>query len=126
MTTDNRADVLALADDEIAAIGRDCGLDVLTEILNDDQWNNVEPKLLTFARAIAARALSRPVPEGWVAAVDAPREWEGKLAWVYHRITGEIKQNVVPPNYSRQPNHCAGVFFIPIQVPAAPAEREDR
>jgi hypothetical protein len=112
--------------EEVArAICRAAGND-WDEFTGPAHMEHAEAAIATRDKQIALRrALSRPVPEGWVAAEVAPREWEGKLAWEYHQWSGEIKQSVIPPNYSRRPNHCAGVFFIPIRVPAAPAQRED-
>ena len=41
-----------LTDDEIAKIGSGTRLRELPEMLDDDQWNNIEPALLEFAREI--------------------------------------------------------------------------
>ncbi len=48
-------DRVAMSDDEIAEIGNQSGIGrILTGMLDDDQWNNLEPILLRFARAILA------------------------------------------------------------------------
>lgn len=46
---------VAFSDDQIAEIGNQSGIGrILTRMLDDDQWNNFEPSLLKFARAILA------------------------------------------------------------------------
>lgn len=41
-----------LTDERIIEIGYQSGLGYIAEITDDDQWNNVEPKLFKFARTI--------------------------------------------------------------------------
>ena len=41
-----------MTDDEIARIGSTTRLRELPEMLDDDQWNNIEPALLEFARKL--------------------------------------------------------------------------
>jgi hypothetical protein len=47
-----------LTDEEIAKIGSETRLSELPEMLDDDQWNNIEPALLEFARKII-KAMNR-------------------------------------------------------------------
>jgi hypothetical protein len=52
-----------LSDEEIGRIGFDCGLKALTQMLDEDQWANIEPRLFKFARTLSSRLL----PPDWVA-----------------------------------------------------------
>lgn len=47
-----RAEPVALTNDEIGRIGFDCGLRLLTTMLDEDQWANIEPRLFKFARTL--------------------------------------------------------------------------
>jgi hypothetical protein len=49
-----------MSDAEIAEIGHQSGIGALTSMLDDDQWNNIEPRLLKFARAILAAQIDMP------------------------------------------------------------------
>lgn len=48
-----------MTDDEIAAIGSTTRLRELPDLLNDDDWNNIEPALLEFARKVASAERER-------------------------------------------------------------------
>lgn len=53
-----------ISDDEIGIIGAECGLGRLPQLLDDDQWNEIEPMLIKFARRLLAAAPQEVAPKG--------------------------------------------------------------
>lgn len=75
-----------LSDEEISAVGFSSGIWTLTRYLDDDQWNNIVPRLFAFARAaiaadraaVSARPAVQRVPDGdWL--------WCELMAWCKKR-----------------------------------------
>jgi hypothetical protein len=56
----------------------------------------------------------------WVKAEDVPKADEGKRAWKFTRWGQMVEMSWVPRDYSRDPRHCVGVWFMPIEQPAPP------
>lgn len=57
----------------------------------------------------------------WIEGPNVPESMEGKQAWKY--VDGahpRVTIDVVPCGFSRDPHHCGGVFFWPIEPPAPP------
>jgi hypothetical protein len=57
----------------------------------------------------------------WIKAVDVPEAWEGQQAWrwrEWEKATDPILTFI--PRYSREPLHCAGVWFMRQKTPPPP------
>jgi hypothetical protein len=106
MTTDNRADVLALAE-ELLALHQDA----TRPFGNPGKLDEFKRKCFT-AVPILARALSRPVPEGW-----------DKNRWSYTTLFNAIAAAVTHEHNAIGISVCK---FEEAMIAAAPAEREDR
>jgi hypothetical protein len=53
----------------------------------------------------------------WLCAAHVPKDWEGKTAF---RLDGYGRRpywTKVPVGFSRDPRHCAGIFFCMIELP---------
>lgn len=67
----------------------------------------------------------------WIEGPHVPVDLEGRAAWKWVDVWGEKRKpimDVIPTGFSREPWHCGGVWFFPIDRPAppAPTTQEDR
>jgi hypothetical protein len=54
----------------------------------------------------------------WTPASLVPQSWEGQTAFRADGYDSRPYWTVVPRGFSRDPRHCAGVFFFRIDLPA--------
>jgi hypothetical protein len=64
----------------------------------------------------------------WKKAVDVPKSWEGRQAWRWNDWEGSGLQrqpylDFIPHRFSREINHCRGVWFKRMEIPKPPRER---
>jgi hypothetical protein len=53
----------------------------------------------------------------WLPAASVPESWEGKTGF---RLDGYGKRpywTTIPRGFSRDPRHCAGIFFLRCELP---------
>lgn len=60
------------------------------------------------------------MPE-WIAAKDVAPELEGRRAWIWKDWLGYADIDWIPRGFSRKPEHCEGIFMMPIDPPPIPA-----
>lgn len=53
----------------------------------------------------------------WIAAKDVPEWMEGQSAWVWREQNGGFNPAIewVPPNFSRHPDHCEGIWRFKVK-----------
>lgn len=60
----------------------------------------------------------------WIEGPDIPKHLEGRQAWRWVAGRGSDERcavlDAIPRDFSRDPHHCGGVFFWPVDVPKPP------
>ena len=74
---------------------------------------------LAIARAALDVVRERETAD-WMKAEDVPDAMEGMLAWEWSPNFQAVRLSRIPRGYSRDPHHCAGVWFMLASLPPPP------
>jgi hypothetical protein len=58
----------------------------------------------------------------WIEGPDVPKRLEGTTAWKWVSGRGSLPPTfeIIPRDFSRDPHHCGGVYFWPVDPPKPP------
>lgn len=73
-----------------------------------------------FRTVIEEAKQDKQSANGWVLATIAPAHWEGKLVWMWHGDSMPPSITTLPYGYSRDRDHCGGVYVRLFFYPPTP------